>query len=530
MQNPSSDLEALCKKIFDRLARTFPVACASDEFFYFPQVTLPDPEWETWDGFSKETVTQFVRQMSAWEEELQQRSVHTADSDVQMDITLLKKITRTLIEQLSEVRVWQCQPSFYLTLVCIGLAEAVASGDPEAKRKRAKGLPAFLDQAGRNLDQVPLLFQNLGLEMVRDTRDYLVFLEDTIPELKPALLSLDRFEKEIRHAKTREDYLLPQDLLHRIIRFHIGCETDIPAVSHILDSEIDDMQQILKRETAHLLPNTHDDQNSDDLWKEAMERIPLPPVGERGLIGLYEDEVHRLAQHCMDQGLVSPHLAAACPVRVAPVPSFLSAIRSSSSYSIPPGHPPSGGTFYIINPHCPDEAKQAYHREYRMLSAHETYPGHHLLDTMRWSLTRFSRRAFEQPIFYEGWACFAEDILRITGYFSHPGDLMLLAKRRLWRAIRGKVAIGLQSGSMDIPRAARYLEEIGFSPERALSTVRKYLLNPGYQLCYTIGLRRFLEMYHAYGHNNIRQFTRMILDQGEIRFTDLEKQFKKKNN
>jgi len=113
--------------------------------------------------------------------------------------------------------------------------------------------------------------------------------------------------------------------------------------------------------------------------------------------------------------------------------------------------------------------------------------------------------------------------MRLTGYFLAPGDRLLLAKRRLWRAIRGKVDIGLQTGKMNISTAARYLAETGVSLERAMSSARKYTLNPGYQLCYTLGLRRFLDLFARYGRDRLPDFVRTVLEEGEIRFTDLEK-------
>jgi uncharacterized protein (DUF885 family) len=205
------------------------------------------------------------------------------------------------------------------------------------------------------------------------------------------------------------------------------------------------------------------------------------------------------------------------------MPSFLSAIRTASSYSISPIYPISRGIFYILNTSpASNDSQQNYHREYQMLSAHETYPGHHLLDSCRSRLRRSVRRYIEQPLFYEGWACFAEEMMKITGYFNRPADRLLLAKRRLWRAIRGKIDIGLQTGTMDIETAASYLQKAGISKQQALSSVRKYPLNPGYQVCYTLGLRRFLALYERYGQNYLQKFVRTILDQGEIRFKDLE--------
>ena len=112
MINPSVSVEAIGHSMFEALARTFPVACASDEFFYFPQVRLPEPRWDTWDCFSSETVTEFVRRLSAWEDELDLLVLYQSDLEVHIDIALLQKLARTLREQLSEVRSWEFQPTF----------------------------------------------------------------------------------------------------------------------------------------------------------------------------------------------------------------------------------------------------------------------------------------------------------------------------------------------------------------------------------------------------------------------------------
>jgi len=521
--NPSSYVEVIGRNMFEVLARTFPVACASDEFFYFPQVRLSEPQWSTWDCFSSETITELARRLSAWENELNLLVSYESDLEVQIDIALIKEFTRTLREQLSDVRTWEFQPTFYLTLVCIGLAEAMESEDPAAKHERARSLPTFLNQASCNLNRVPVLFRDIALEMASDTKNYLGFLGKTLPELQSALAALDRFENVLKNVSTREDFLLPRELLDHILRFHIHCEMNIQEINHTLDQEIDDMQRILDEEARNFVPDVSKVKRGHPLWREALKSIPMPAIKKEGLVGLYQSEVNRLAKHCLEQGLVLPSLVDSCPVRVVSMPSFLSTIRTASSYSIPPRHPPSGGTFYILNNDVPDEAQQKHHREYRMLAAHETYPGHHLLDVSRWSLTRPCRRAVERPIFYEGWACFAEELMRLTGYFSEPGDRLLLAKRRLWRAIRGKVDIGLQTGTMDISTAAEYLKETGISMEQGISSVRKYTLNPGYQLCYTSGLRRFLDLFARYGGNDLPNFVKMVLNQGEIDFTDLEK-------
>jgi len=521
MVSPSSPVEAIGHRMFEVLARAFPVACASDEFFYFPQWRLAEPSWSTWDCFSPEVIADVVRQLSAWEDELDRLGTTESGLATQIDIALLRKLARTLREQLAEVRTWEFQPTFYLTLAGIGLAEAMASADPAAGHERARTLPAFLEQAGRNLNRVPVLFRDIGLEMVADTRNHLLSLAKTLPELQTAITALDRFGDALRKVTTRRDFRLPRELLACVLRSHINCGVDVPEINEALDREIEEMRPVLAREAGNLPSGAV--KRSPPSWSAALKSIPIPAVGKDGLLGLYRDEINKLTEHCLAQGLVSPKLVTSCPVRVAPMPSFLAAIRTGASYSMPPGYPPAGGTFYVLTTGVPAKAQAGYLRQYRMTCAHETYPGHHLLDASRWSLARPLRRAVEQPIFYEGWACFAEEILRQTGYFSTPGDRLLLARRRLLHALRCKVDIGLQTGKMTVPAAARYLEEAGISAERAISLARKYPLNPGYQLCYTLGLRRFLDLSDRYGGSNLPDFVRTVLNQGEINFTDLEK-------
>ena len=108
------------------------------------------------------------------------------------------------------------------------------------------------------------------------------------------------------------------------------------------------------------------------------------------------------------------------PLEIAPLPPYLKAIRAASAYSFTPGHPTHKGTFYVVPREGPWIDNREELAEYRMLSAHETWPGHHLLDSWRWHHAPPLRRPLEFPLFYEGWACFAEEMMRLTGYFSEP--------------------------------------------------------------------------------------------------------------
>jgi hypothetical protein len=357
----SASLEMIASDMFQSMADAFPVASSSDEFHYFPQVAFAGGCEEKWDSFSPDAVEDFATKLSGWEGELDLLKKRLAesghsDSDEGIDVALLLKVTRTLKEQLSDVRFWEYQPTFYLTLACLGMADAIESENPAAKHKRAERLSAFLDQAGRTLTCVPLLFRALGLEMLPGTRDFFEMLQPHIPELKSALIALDRFENSLKDVSTRDSFHLPQELVKRILRFHINSGMDIEEIQQALDQEIHAMEACLQEEARRL---------GHQSWEEAYASIPLPDVEEAGLIEIYRAQVEKLGKYCLDKGLVSKKLFATCPVRVAPMPSYLSPIRTASSYSIRPQSPPRGGSFYLISGQVTGDASREYHREYR---------------------------------------------------------------------------------------------------------------------------------------------------------------------
>ena len=500
-------VEATATEIFQTLVRAFPVCTSSDEFYYFPQLP-PNPHWCQWDDFSPSTIQDLTHKISQWKEELTRQKKEADSLDLAIDISILHRLISTLQEELTQVRLHESQPTHYLTIASIGLGQTLDE-DLDLWHQRVKNLPPFLDEARANLKRVPTLFRDLGLEMLKETRTWIASLQSLRPGLAPVLEALDRLGEHLKRIPTTKEFRLNGEFLEAIVRYHLGCDTDIEGIYYELDREIQEAEAILTREANRLSPGSS--------WLQVLDSLCPSPLHQKSILGLYRETVLQLGHHCLEHGLISEELLLSCPVQVAPTPSHLSAIRSASSYTMPPGHPPKGGTFWVIN-----ALAKTPPLDYQMLAAHETYPGHHLLDIHRWSLDRALRRPIEFPLFYEGWACFAEELMAHTGYFRGPADGLLLAKRRLWRAIRGRVDLDIQTGRRDLPSAAQILTPLGMSKNQALSTVRKYALNPGYQLCYTVGLRRFRHLYQKFGENNPVEFALKVLSQGEIGFDNLE--------
>jgi len=517
MRNSGGAFPALAREIFETLSELFPVCCASDEFYFFPQVAGKERNWSSWDDFSDTSLQHLSGKLSGWQEDLLSVSDPDMSREAVTDVSLLKHLCGTLREQLTDVAFHRSQPTFYLSVANIGIAEAIESGEKEALIERASTLSDFLLMGIDNLKVVPEVYRDRGAEMVDRTREWFQALAQGERSIFPALDAVVKYGDLLGKIPVKSDFMLPEDVFSRIVDKHMGCDMRIEQILAELEEEARRMKELIDEVSDAMSPGR--------AWRDVYENMPRQAVGEGSLPGIFGKQIDELMAHCLAEKMLSPELAQACPVTIAHVPKSLSAIRSADSYSTMPGYPPVGGTFYIFDEGNSERSASGLHPEYRMTAAHETWPGHHLLDISRWNQGNPLRRPLERPLFYEGWACFAEQLMFETGYFSGQQDLLILAKRRMRHALRGTVDISLHTGRMDLPAAARTLLVAGYSRKLAVKTAHKYTLHPGYQVCYTIGLRRFQSLYDRFGKDDVSGFVSKVLAQGEIPFSDLEQVF-----
>ena len=512
-----SQIETIANEMYRTLADAFPICCASDEFTFFPQAVRDDPDWSVWDDLSPDRVDGVCRGLSAWEAQLgglaDAAEESGGDLDTRIDAESLIRASRTVREQLQDVRNHENQPTFILTVATTGLIQALDEDGEDAWRQRIETLPAFLERSTRNLRDVPELFARLGIEMAEATTGWLRTLgeREGIGEVGTALADLS---ERLKSMPTVEDFHLPPDLLERVLADHMG---SCLSSSDILDELRDErafMRAVLQEETLRT--------ERGESWREAWAAISLDPLPEGGKVDLIKGEIQSLREHCVDSGFLDGASGPSGTLEVTMLPDSLTSVRAADSYNARPGHPYPGGTFYIFGGGSLGAAVKWIHPGYRMTAAHEAYPGHHLLDMSRWNHPRPLRRPLEYPLFYEGWACFAEELVRETGYFDRPYDRMILARRRYRHAVRGAVDLLMHLERLDLDGAARILTDEGFSPDRALKTAEKYALRPGYQMCYTLGSRKFRRLFDRFGGGKPGSFVREVLGTGEVGFDHLE--------
>jgi len=263
-------------------------------------------------------------------------------------------------------------------------------------------------------------------------------------------------------------------------------------------------------------------------WQGVYHSYTPENIDKLDVIALYRQEVENLRHFFMLRDFTKDDLSA--PMAVIETPTYLRSVRGSASFAAAlRSDEKEKSFFYITTQLCRANSKEAsslhrrLHQEYQFLTAHETFPGHHLLDTVRRRLKNPVRRQIESPLFYEGWASYAESILTEYGYADRPEAVLVDYKRRLWRSARCQIDVGLSTGKMDRETAGRLLIFAGFSQEEAKRQIDRFKLNPGYQVCYTLGRYEIMKLKETYlkrvGGEGFHAF---LLEGGELPFHLIE--------
>jgi uncharacterized protein (DUF885 family) len=141
---------------------------------------------------------------------------------------------------------------------------------------------------------------------------------------------------------------------------------------------------------------------------------------------------------------------------------------------------------------------------------HEGVPGHHMQiatathEAQR--LNKYQRLLAWVPAYSEGWALYAERLMREFGYLSDDGNLLGMLNENLFRAARVIIDIGMHL-ELEIPRGTGFHEGERWTPELGLEfmltrtiteealvrdEVDRYLGWPGQAPAYKLGERLWL--------------------------------------
>lgn len=236
----------------------------------------------------------------------------------------------------------------------------------------------------------------------------------------------------------------------------------------------------------------------------------------------YQDWTRRARDFVYEQGLVTRPVVDHC--EVLPAEEFQRAMLAVAFYYPPPAlserTPGSRRAGHFFVPYPPSDADADAVRDrlaansrsmQGTVAVHEAYPGHHWhFAWMDAHGIRPLRRVLMSAFFVEGWALYAEELMREQGFFD--GDLAAQLQAlgsRLFRATRIVVDTSLHLGEMSVEQATQHLTRAAaIPPEVARAEVVRYCAAPTQAASYLTGaleIRRMREAWEAAG-GELREF------------------------
>jgi len=516
-------LELIARDYFQYLGTHFPQQCASDEFYFFPRSETAIEHLNTLDDLRQDKIQDHVKYLRHLLVKIPSELAH--DLEEKIDLHLLKQSMESFIREFDDFKVWKKDPTLYVKIPLFAIDQMLSQENRAQAHMRSDLLslfdqiPNFLSVASHNLHNPSEMTLKVALDMTQDALDYFThdihaFImeqlgedEELIKKQGVVLRAWDQYKKYLLALPTVKSFAIGEEGLQKILTLswrYSRSPEEILRIAH--DASMRTQERL------HALAGQID---PDKPWNVLIyDKFPQVSSKE-DVLALYQKEVEALRRFIYSKDVIT--LPPCERIVVRQTPSYLQSLRATASYRAPlTGRKNGQGVFYIT-PGQDDLALIAGHCPY--LSAHETYPGHHILDHLRIHHPNPIRRQIESPLFYEGWACYAETLLDEFGYVQNPRQQLVQLKRQLWRDLRAILDVKLQTGMISPNQAAKEITALGFSSSRAERQVRRFCMTPGYQLCYFIGMceiNRLRDQFSPY--LDLKSFHDTLLEGGQIPF------------
>jgi hypothetical protein len=501
-------LHAIARDYFAYMGRHFPQQCASDEFYFFPRSETAIQHLDTLDDLTPEAIQAHVQHVRNLLGEISSKKAQ--DLEEEIDLALLKQSMGSFVLEFGEAQVWQSDPTLYVKIPLFATGRILSAEGRTPSQVKGDLLrlytqiPPFLHQGMKNLSAPSEISVEVALNMARDA---LHFYDKSIPPFIVAkvgdneeLLAQNRavsqawkiYMKDLQSLSSTQSFAVGEDRLKEILDTCLSYSKS--------PEEISEAAQDAYHETQEKLRALSEKIDSRKTWDILVYEKRPSVTSSSAFMALYENQVKDLRRFFYNQDIIS--FPRGEEVTVLRTPAYLQSLKEDLAK---------------ISAHCP------------YLSAHETYPGHHILDHLRIHHPNSIRRQIESPLFYEGWACYAEQILDELGYVKDLRQQLIGLKRQLWRNLRAELDIKLQTGRISLDQAAKEIENLGFSRERAERQIRRFALTPGYQLCYFMGNHEIVRLREQFSSRlGLKAFHDTLLGGGEIPFHLVEKRLKEK--
>lgn len=435
-------------------------------------------------------------------------------ADERIDRDLVISILRGR-EILRPHRMWQRQPATYLNPGSQGVfslflhrirPEAELA---EAARARLEQVPANIEAGIANLDLslVPPVYLERGIGQAGATARYareLVPNEVTDPRQRERLAAagetaanaIERFEQFLIAArgKAAGDYAVGDAIYSGLLK-----EKELlPYDARQLRERGREQYDLLAAEAKRI---AKDISGSDD-WVGLLEQLNRKHAADpEGMRREYEHWTMRAQAFLREKGLVTLPPGERCLVE--PSPHFQRPVLAVASYNRPPAFSDSlTGHFFV--PFPPDgtpeeEVQQRLEGNCSdgipTTSVHEAYPGHHWHLIMAHFNPSRLRQTFSTSYFSEGWALYAERMMREQGFFEDPKHLLYQYEATIFRAARIVVDTSLHLREMTFDEAVTFMRaKANLTEPNAKAEVGRYCSWPTQASSYLTGMLEILDI------------------------------------
>lgn len=243
-----------------------------------------------------------------------------------------------------------------------------------------------------------------------------------------------------------------------------------------------------------------------DDWKGVLDELneDHPRTPEEMRIG-YEEWTERARVYLREHSLVSFPEGEECAV--VPSPPFQRPVLAVASYMQPPPFSDRmKGHFFV--PFPPDGAsedeiqKRLASNSYPGIpttAVHEAYPGHHWHLVMSKANPSRLRQVYRTPYFSEGWALYAERMMREQGFFTDLRHEMNQYEATIFRAARIVVDTSLHMGEMSWDEAVSFMTaRTGLTEPTAKAEVTRYCAWPTQASSYLTGCLEIVRIREAF--------------------------------
>ena len=383
----------------------------------------------------------------------------------------------------------------------------------DAAVSRLEQVPEAVEQAIANLD--PALANRLIVERgmgsvqagARYVRDMLVEEADTDTQrylLRAAgAIAGDALDELTAHLETlaqeaRGDWSYGEERYSRQLRERERLDFDARSLREMGRVEYD-------RLDAEMQGLTREISGKPD-WKTVLDEANEDhPRTEEEMRRAYAEWTERSRTFLAETGLVTLPDGESCTVEPAPV--FTRPLFAVASYSGPPAFSDqrAGHFFVSIAPDGTSEdeiQKRLASNSFGGIpttAVHEAYPGHHWHIT--WSKIHAPRLrlVLQTSYFSEGWALYAERVMRERGFFTDPIQELYHLEATIFRAARIIVDTSLHMGEMTYDEAVEFMiAKTSLTEPTARAEVGRYCSWPTQASSYLTGCLEILRIRDRY--------------------------------